>query len=472
MQLAEKKQALLEKGKHFRKTVEYNQFLRRLIAAYSSPFLEPLYDYSELIASRKEKAATALDERFENDRDSIVQKLVNNLNGQKKSESFKNCCSKDIQNLSATEQVIVKTVLHLFGASKSSAEALPAELMSTLERVANDSKTATEPKEVSRKLLAEIILDQVVEEPIIPRLFEYDHLEDIIDIVRSRYAGKIDKHWDRSDLILDALRLVTASDTTLTDRDLVSKLQSIFGTEHKYKPKYGTAHPDIKKVIPDLFDELINIKAKDNLGRFLEINKEYSFRQRQYHKEKSKGNPWGLPLIAGLEEDHHLMLRTLIKLKQKNLLTREDEVLVVGPRYVDELAFFRKHLGFPRTTGLDLFEDPEEGIVAGDMHNTKFAEEQFGLIFCAGTLAYAYDLRKVAREFTRILKRPGFLCLMDAGDRVNGVDPLGRSDPMGLEALLGCFYEHKMIVHAEDKGRTPLPSMFKWWPCAVIEITE
>lgn len=471
MQLAEKKQSFLEKGKDIQKKVEYNQFLKRLISAYSSPFIEPLYDYSELITSRKEQAILELDDRFTSDRLALIGKLIPLLPEEEKLKSFEKFCKKNHSDSSELEQRLFKIFRllseNLYPDSKD-------WVHSILYKLTEEEVRAASSKDSTQQLtdILEIVLDQVIDKSIIPRMFELDHIDDIINIIKSRYAGNLDKHWDRSNLILNVLKVATTGDTTISDDELIKIIQKQLGENHKYKPKYGNAHPDIKKVIPDLFDELVSIKAKDNLSRFLQINKEYSFRQRQYHKAKSKGNPWGLPLIAGLEEDHHLMLRSLIKLKNQGKLTKDDEVLVVGPRYVDELAFFRKHLGFAKTTGLDLFDDEDEGIVAGDMHATNFADGQFGLIFCAGTLAYAYDIRKVLKEFTRILKRPGFLCLMDAGDRVNGVDPLGRSDPMGLEALLSCLYERQIIVHAQDRGRTPLPSMFKWWPCVVMEVLD
>lgn len=462
MQTAEKENSLFEKGKAFRKAVEYNQFLRRLIHAYSSPFIEPKYDYTELIAHRKLEAQENLDARFLNDKKQIASNI---LHLAAKTDLSKLCNQEKLNEL---DELIIGLLSILVENPVTQKKELPSLLDSFLADA--PGQNMGDSPTLARESLAKAILNVVIDQTIIPRQFEFDYLDDIVHITKSRYAGYEDKHWDRSDLIFSLLNLITDHKASNSTENLGVKLHSLLGENHGYVPKTGTTHPDVKKGIPDLFDELISIKARENLPRFLEINKEYSVRQRKYHKVHSKGNPWGLPLMAGLEEDHHLMLRTLLKLKQMGKLTKDDEVLIVGPRYVDELTFFRKQLGFPKTIGLDLFDDSEEGIVAGDMHSTSFSDGQFGLIFCAGTLAYSYDFRKVIKEFTRILKRPGFLCLMDAGERVNGVDPLGRSDPMGLESMINCFYQHKMIVHAQDKGRTPFPSSFKWWPCVVLEL--
>lgn len=464
MPTAEKESSLIEKGKAFQRAVEYNQFLRKIIAAYSSPFIEPKYDYTELNALRKTEAQERLDTRFLNDKKDIAAAILSSAGNPELSI----LCSKD--TLSELDQLLINVLSLLLEIPETRKNVIPASVKEFL--VGRSSSKNENADSTDRASFAKAVLNVVIDPEIIPRQFEFDYLDDIEHIIKSRYAGYEDKHWDRSNLIFNLLNLIVDGQISNETQNLPAKLHLILGANHGFVPKTGTTHPDVKKGIPDLFDDLISVKARDNLPRFLEINKEYSVRQRTYHKVHSKGNPWGLPLMAGLEEDHHLMLRTLIKLKKAGKLTKDDEVLIVGPRYVDELTFFRKQLGFPKTVGLDLFEDKEEGIVAGDMHSTEFSNGQFGLIFCAGTLAYSYDFRKVIKEFARILKRPGFLCLMDAGERVNGVDPLGRSDPMGLESMINCFYQHKLKVHAQDKGRTPFPSSFKWWPCVVLELED
>lgn len=465
MQFTKHPKAILEQGKALRKSVEYNQFLRKIIQVYSSPFIEPKYDYSELNALDAAIEKQKLDLRFSDDKSQILSRLLQ-LVGK---SNFKRIYQ--LTNRNQDEETIVEVIILLVGDELAKSKEFPDNLNFPSEHI--DQSTAKHNTNgISSKTISECILDQIIEIETIPRQFEFDYIDDLIDIVKSRYAGQEEKHWERSAFIFNLLKAAVGSKENEDISELPKKLKEVLGVDHQYVPKIGNTHPDVKKGIPDLFDELISVKAKENLPRFLEINKEYSFRQRQYHKVHSKGNPWGLPLIAGLEQDQHIMLRSIIKLKQLGFLTKEDEVLIVGPRYVDELTFFRKHLGFPKTIGLDLFSDDEEGIVAGDMHDTNFTTGRFGLLFCAGTLAYSYDFRKVIAEFTRIVKRPGFICLMDAGDRVNGVDPLGRSDPMGLDSMINCFYKNNVVIHAKDYGRSPFPSSFKSWPCVLLEVKE
>src|SRR5439155_2996284 len=120
----------------------------------------------------------------------------------------------------------------------------------------------------------------------------------------------------------------------------------------------------LREVVPDLYDELVALRGRDNPTRFLDIGREYSYRQRQ-----GQGN-WGhrLSFLVGYERDHQLMLRKLIDLTMDGGIGPRDEVLAIGPRYRDEIHFFRHHLGLPKTIGLDLFDAPKDSIEAGDMH--------------------------------------------------------------------------------------------------------
>lgn len=473
---------LKERIHSLRQAASFDRYIKQLVSIYTSPYLKPKYDYTEYLAAREKQAIDALDKRFASDRLIILRALLSAFapehgHGQTKElpGAFKDYCSGGIPQTPLHESV-VSAISMLCEHPLNQTNSLPLRVQAILSA---DVETITsKPSKYGaagylpasqQAALVCAILDQVIEEILVPRMFEYDHLDDLVAIVESRYAGPIEKHKQRSAAVLGAIKCLAACDQSANAKQLAGKLRNLLGDNHPYQPKRGPAHQDIKKIVPELYDELVSIKASENLERFKEINREYSYRQRLIHQEK--GNPWGQPLLAGLEQDHHLMLRTLLSLRKQGKLTADDQVLVVGPRYVDELDFFRKYLGMPKTIGLDLFENAKDGIVAGDMHATDFKTGQFGLIYCTGTLNYAYDLRKVGEEFARILKRPGFLCLMDAGNRVFGVDPLGRSDPMSVDALLSCFYQHKTIVHARDNGRTPLPSMFHGWPCMIVELT-
>lgn len=491
---------LLERGRALHKAVTFDRYLRQLVSVYTSPFLQPKYDYSQWQAQRNEEWEREVDRRFQSDRIVMIKALLsifptdpnsstepNAARGEALPRSFESYCLRESADIeSERHEIAADSIAYLCEHPLNERKDLPGKVSAILssgtapvlsKAARTDGGSYAPPSE--QAALACAILDQAIEESRVPRAFEYDHLDDIVPIVESRYAGTTEKYWHRSTAMLNVLKRIAGCDQAANAKQLSSQLHKVLGDNHPYVPRRSSGYndPDLQKALGDLFEEMASIKASENVARFREINREYSSRQREFHKQRGNPfglpfNPWGLPLLSGFEEDHHLMLRTLLSLRQAGAITPEDEVLVVGPRYVDELQFFRKHMGLTKTIGLDLFEDRNEGIFAGDMHDTEFESGRFKLIYCAGTLAYAYDLRKVAAEFARILARPGFLCLLESADRVRGVGPLGRSDPRSVEGLIGCFYRHKMIVHARDRGKTPVPNDFTQWPCVVLELKD
>jgi hypothetical protein len=218
-------------------------------------------------------------------------------------------------------------------------------------------------------------------------------------------------------------------------------------------------------VIPDLHDELIQLRGRQNPSRFLEIGREYSQRQRR------DVGTWGqrLSFLCGYEREHHRMLRTLVDLIGDGSLGPQDEVLVIGPRHRDEMHFFRNHLGLVKTIGLDLFDSKEDGIQAGDMHAMPFAAQRFKLIYVCATLTYSYDIRKCVSEMLRVLKRPGYVMISDSAGRKNGVDALGRTDWRSADAVVGSFYQAKLSVLFRDEGRPPTRDN-RTWPCVGLRI--
>ncbi|MEA2499710.1 MAG: hypothetical protein QOH26_2115, partial [Actinomycetota bacterium] len=142
-----------------------------------------------------------------------------------------------------------------------------------------------------------------------------------------------------------------------------------------------------------------------------------------------------------------------------------------GPRHIDEIHFFRKHLGLPRTIGLDLFGSSDGSIISGDMHDMPFDRGRFKMIFCAGTLSYGYYSRKVIEEMARVAERPGYVFLMDAANRRAGPDALGRSDDINVDVLTGLFYRHPYNVLSRDRGRSLDPQRYAEEPCLALELT-
>ena len=58
-------------------------------------------------------------------------------------------------------------------------------------------------------------------------------------------------------------------------------------------------------------------------------------------------------------------------------LNKDSHILAVGPRYDNEILFFRNTLGFKNTIGLDLFTNDSNLTVKGDMNNIPFDDNSF-----------------------------------------------------------------------------------------------
>jgi SAM-dependent methyltransferase len=334
-------------------------------------------------------------------------------------------------------------------------------------RLGRPQPPASEAADDARVTALRGILDRLIDDRLFPRAFEYDYLDDLSPIIAGRYAAGDGGHVSASRRILQAIAVIAGSNERLEGAALVAGLKQALGADHGYEPRKGAAHPVVKQIIPDLWDEFISMKASAHPARFIEINREYSLRQRWLN---GKWGPVGLSLLLGHERNHHVMIRTLIDLRNEGALRPDDEVLVIGPRHFDEIAFFRNHLGLPKTTGLDLFDSRADGIVGGDMHAMPFDAGRFRLVYCSGTLSYSYAIRTVFSETVRVLKRPGYLLFSDAGQRSNGVDALGRTDPVSADAIIGCFHEHRFDVLFRDDGMSPDLSRFQQWPSVGLKL--
>lgn len=368
------------------------------------------------------------------------------------------------ERASADWAAILQSASAIFGSDTPAGSTSSASIK---ERLAARHAAAPASFTEDRNALARAILDSVIDPGLAPRFFDYDHLDDIVGIVGGRYCSEAGCDITAVRAVLDALCILAEPQGGLHWQELPGALRRLLGKVHRYFPKRGDVSRHVWDVIPDLAGEFMALKAESNVERFLEINREYSRRQAV------KQGLWDnreLSLLRGYERDHHLLLRTLVQLIADGELTRDDEVLLIGPRHVDEVIFFRRHLGLPRTIGLDLFAYGRNEILAGDMHRMPFESDRFRLVYCAGTLSYSYDARRVIEEITRVARRPGFVFLVDAAGRKAGPDALGRSDVIGIDTLVGMFYRHTFQVLARDPGRSLAPEIYENEPCLALRL--
>jgi len=272
---------------------------------------------------------------------------------------------------------------------------------------------------------------------------------------------------ERGKVLIRALRALMGCESDSDQGALPSRLKTALGDFSRFVPMRGEANPYVRTVIPDLFTEFCNLRGKDNPARFLEINRAYSARQ---HDSQGPWDARDLSLLRGYEQNHHALLRNLVALRRDGKISAVDEVLIVGPRHVNELHFFRKHLGLERTIGIDLFESDGGRVIAGDMHDMPFASGRFKLVYVCNTLTYAYNARTAIREICRVIQSAGYAMVIDSGTRVQGPDPLGRSDLMCADSLVQCFHARPYRVLVRDQGKSLAPDWYLEQPCVFLEL--
>jgi hypothetical protein len=341
-------------------------------------------------------------------------------------------------------------------------------VFAALARLAGSRSDVTiESSAEHRKALARLFLDHIIDARLAPRFYDYDYVDDVVGVAGGRYCSDSGCAVESTGAVLDALCILADGRGRTEWSGLAAALRRLLGPDHGYVPLRGDVLQHMRNVIPDLVDEFVRLKGEANVERFLEINREYS--RRQAH-QLGVWDVRDVSLLRGYERDHHLLLRTIVELMNGGQLSAADEVLIVGPRHIDEIVFFRKSLGLPKTIGLDLFPSGDDEIIAGDMHHMPFAPGRFKLVFCAGTITYSYNVRRVVDEMARVTTRPGFVFLIDAGGRKVGTNAQGRSDIPTIDTMVGLFHRTRFSVLARDAGRSLAPQHYDNEPCCAVKL--
>lgn len=112
-------------------------------------------------------------------------------------------------------------------------------------------------------------------------------------------------------------------------------------------------------------------------------------------------------------------------------------VLCVGCRNTDEIRYFRKR-GAAEVFGVDLYsDDPDIRIM--DMHDLKFPDGSFDVVYSRHSFEHAYDKRKAGLEFVRVLRHLGVVVIEVPGKYKGGAD-YNRFDD--LNDVLDAFEPH------------------------------
>jgi SAM-dependent methyltransferase len=115
----------------------------------------------------------------------------------------------------------------------------------------------------------------------------------------------------------------------------------------------------------------------------------------------------------------------------------EKSVLCVGCRNDDEIRYFRRR-GASRVVGIDLY-DAGPDIVTMDMHDLRFPDGSFNVVYSRHSFEHAYDKRKAGGEFIRVLE-PGGVVVIEVPGKVKGGGDCNLFN--GVDDVLEAFEPH------------------------------
>jgi SAM-dependent methyltransferase len=138
-----------------------------------------------------------------------------------------------------------------------------------------------------------------------------------------------------------------------------------------------------------------------------------------------------------LKGEVHFEVIPLIDMLNSKFSVAGKDALCVGCRNTDEIRYFKK-LGAGRVVGIDLFSDHED-IVVMDMHDLKFPDGSFDIVYSRHSFEHAYDKRKAGMEFVRVLRNGGVIVIEVPGKYKGGAD---YNLFEGLDDVLNAFTPH------------------------------
>jgi len=97
----------------------------------------------------------------------------------------------------------------------------------------------------------------------------------------------------------------------------------------------------------------------------------------------------------------------------------KSKVLCVGCRNTAEIEYFRQK-GIPDVMGIDLYSDSPL-IRVMDMHDMKFKDSEFDVVYSSHSLEHSKDVSRVIKEIVRVV-RPGGVVAIEVPVRYSKTD--------------------------------------------------
>ncbi len=439
--------------------------IKMLVDAYASPWTKKRGTFRDHELTQAQRDGLNVKKRFENDVAVLSQVVLTHFSAEYFLDKLKSLRENNEVVIHAFQLILTGDAL------ASQTDVLTAlEGLNLAEEIEED--TQEENTSLTPIRFIHAMLKQLLDPKLIVFQYDYDFIDDIVPIIESRFIGENGlTNPKQSQRFLKALWILCGrSLETYEQKQLPQQLKELLGSEHPYKPARFEMRQELEKYLPsNVVDEFVSLRCADNPQRYVDISTALFRSVNEQATDKYEERD--ISLIYGYENNFHLTLRTLVRLIQEKRITAEDEVLILGPRYVDEVLFFRNILGLPKTIGLDL-RDEEGLLLKGDMHHMPFENNRFKLVYGASVIEYAYNIRQVVDEIARVLKRPGYVANICRSNRSCSPSPTGRTDVGTSEAVTNLYYRYPHQILAKDPGLTSKPDEIGNFPSYVLQLTE
>lgn len=139
------------------------------------------------------------------------------------------------------------------------------------------------------------------------------------------------------------------------------------------------------------------------------------------------------------------------------------DVLCVGCRNLTEITYFRGK-GARSVIGIDLHSADKEVLIM-DMHKMTFDDASFDLVYSSHSLEHAFDPKRAAQEFMRVLRPGGLLAIEAPVDfQPRGSDLFNFESVENIRALFGpnlgqTVWSERVAGGEGEQGKVPPPAV-------------
>lgn len=145
---------------------------------------------------------------------------------------------------------------------------------------------------------------------------------------------------------------------------------------------------------------------------------------------------------------------------------RDVKVLCIGCRDTSELNYFKNH-GFLDVVGIDLYSETSE-ILVMDMHEMRFSDNSFDIIYSCHSLEHSYNVFQVANEIIRVSKSNAIIAIeVPVRYETRGADIVDLENLEGLHNLFQQNIKNKIFSEEQapkttrnDANNTIIRSVF------------